>query len=205
MTTSQANSKLPPRFSAAVARGLREGAAISLGVVALVMLVALLSFDPRDPGFFFHRRSATSCTTGSGSTGAYLADFLFFLFGQAGLPAAAGARRHGHSLRARPRARPKSSSRVNMLVRLLGFVVLLLCSCALTGLHWSPGVLRQGAGGVVGMALGNGLASGLNLLGATLILLAAWAAGVARGLWHFVAARHRWPGRRGVARHPLLP
>ena len=177
MTTSQANSKLPPRFSAGVARGLREASAISLGVVALVILVALLSFDPRDPGF-----SSTGLGDGIhnrvGSTGAYLADFLLFLFGKPayllplGLGVSAIRLGRGH-------AETEVTSRANMLVRALGFVVLLLCSCALTGLHWNPGVLRQGAGGVVGMAVGNGLASELNLLGATLILLAAWAAGVA--------------------------
>jgi S-DNA-T family DNA segregation ATPase FtsK/SpoIIIE len=177
LTTSQANSKLPPRFSAGVARGLREASAISLGVVALVILVALLSFDARDPGF-----SSTGLGDGIhnrvGSTGAYLADFLLFLFGKPAylLPLGLGvtAFRLG-----RGRAETEVTSRANMLVRALGFVVLLLCSCALTGLHWSPGALRQGAGGVVGMAVGNGLASELNLLGATLILLAAWAAGVA--------------------------
>ncbi len=175
MTPSQANSKSPPRFSAGVARGLREASAISLGVVALVILVALLSFDPRDPGFSstgfgdaIHNRV--------GSTGAYLADFLFFLFGKPAylLPLGLGvtAIRLG-----RGHAETEITSRANMLVRAFGFAVLLLCSCALTGLHWSPGALRQGAGGVVGMAVGSGLASGLNLLGATLILLAAWAAG----------------------------
>ena len=55
------------RISAAVARGLRESAAIALGVIALVLAVALLSFDPRDPGFSFtgeggglHNRRNTS-------------------------------------------------------------------------------------------------------------------------------------------------
>src|SRR5262249_11810056 len=155
LTNSQANSKLPPRFSAGVARGLREASAISLGVVALVILVALLSFDPRDPGF-----SSTGLGDGVhnrvGSTGAYLADFLFFLFGKPAylLPLGIGvaALRLG-----RGATDAEVTSRANMLVRALGFVVLLLCSCALTGLHWGPGVLRQGAGGVVGMSVGNGL------------------------------------------------
>jgi len=177
LTISQGTPRTPPRFSAAVARGLRESAAISLGVVALVILVALLSYDPRDAGF-----SSTGLGDVThnriGSTGAYLADFLFFLFGKPAylLPLAIGvsAVRLG-----RGRAEAEASSRVNLLVRAAGFTALLLCSCALAALHWSPGVLRQSAGGVVGMAVGGALASGLNLLGATLMLLAAWAAGAA--------------------------
>ena len=51
MAESTAQSRAPLRFSAAVARGLRESAAIALAVLALVLLVALLSFDARDPGF----------------------------------------------------------------------------------------------------------------------------------------------------------
>ena len=177
MTNSSATPKSPPRLSAAVARGLREGAAISLGVVALVLVVALLSFDPRDPGF-------SSTGTGDaihnrvGSAGAYLADLLYFLFGRPAylLPLALGitAVRLGRGV-----ASTETSSRTNFGVRGLGFVVLVMSSCALTALHWSPGLLPQGAGGVVGMAVGSGLSSGLNLLGATLVLLAAWAASAA--------------------------
>ncbi len=177
MTNSQATPKSPPRFSATVARGLREASAISLGVVALVLAVALLSFDSRDPGFsstglgdITHNRI--------GNTGAYLADLLYFLFGRPAylLALALGvtAVRLG-----RGQTATEMTSRANGVVRALGFAVLLTCSCALAALHWNPGALRQSAGGVVGMAVGNGLSSGLNLLGATLVLLAAWAASAA--------------------------
>ena len=177
MTNSPATPKSPPRLSAAVAHGLREGAAISLGVVALVLLVALLSFDPRDAGF---------STTGTGeaihnrvgSAGAYFANLLYFLCGRPAylLPLALGvmAVRLG-----RGQASTEASSRANFAVRGLGFAVLVMSSCALTALHWRPGLLPQGAGGVIGMAVGSGLSNGLNLLGATLVLLAAWAASVA--------------------------
>jgi S-DNA-T family DNA segregation ATPase FtsK/SpoIIIE len=177
VSNSQATPKSAPRFSAAVARGLREAAAIGLGVLALVFVVALSSFDPRDPGFsstgigdITHNRI--------GSIGAYLADLLYFLFGRPAyllpLAIAVAAVRLG-----RNRAETEAVSRVNLVVRALGFALLLTCSCALAALHWSPGALRQSAGGVVGMAVGGGLASGLNLLGATLVLLAAWAASAA--------------------------
>jgi len=177
LTNSPASPVSPPRFSAAVARGLREGAAISLAVIALVVVVALLSFDPGDPGFsstgvgdVVHNRV--------GSGGAYLADLLYYLFGRPAylLPLALGVT----AVRmARARALAEASSRVNFAVRGLGFAVLLMSSCSLTALHWNPGLLPVGAGGVVGTAVGSGLSGGLNLLGATLLLLAAWAASAA--------------------------
>jgi len=177
LTHSTATPKSPPRLSAAVAHGLREGAAISLGVIALVVLVALLSFDPRDAGF-------SSTGTGEavhnrvGSAGAYLADLLYFLCGRPAyllpLALAVMAVRLG-----RGQVSAETSSRANFAVRGLGFAVLVMSSCGLAALHWHPGLLPQGAGGVIGMAVGSGLSNGLNLLGATLLLLAAWAASVA--------------------------
>ncbi len=177
MTNSPASSVSPPRFSAAVARGLREGAAITLGVIALVLVVALLSFNGDDPGY---------STTGAGnlihnrvgSTGAYLADLMYYLFGRPAylLPLALAVT----AVRmARPRASTEASSRVNFAVRAVGFAVLVMSSCSLTALHWNPVGLPAGAGGVIGKMVGDSLSSGLNLLGATLVLLAAWAASAA--------------------------
>jgi len=62
---STAQSRAPLRFSTSVARGLREGAAIALAVLALVLLVALLSFDINDNGFTT-KGGAWYCTTASG-------------------------------------------------------------------------------------------------------------------------------------------
>src|SRR6185503_19121444 len=76
------------------------------------------------------------------------------------------------------RTQGESGSRMNTAVRIAGFVLVLITSCGLTTLHWSPGQLRQTAGGVVGMLVGRGLASGLDFLGATLLMIAAWMAGL---------------------------
>ena len=83
-------------------------------------------------------------------------------------------------------------------------MIVLVASCALAALHWSSGNLPQGAGGIVGSAAGAALASGLDLLGATLLLLAAWMAGaaVAFGVsWFSVMDRlggWTWSGARWV-------
>ena len=211
MTESTAQ-RAPVRFSLSVSRGLRESGAIVLAVLALVICVALLSFDPRDPGF---------STTGQGAQihnrvgpiGAWLANVLYFLFGRPAylLPAMFGVAAWRLM---RARGDRSHSSRLNLAIRVAGFVVVLVSSCALADLHWSAGVLPQSAGGIVGSAAGDSLATGLKLLGATLLLLAAWMAGVAVafgvswltimdhiGAWTWAVvrwARERWFSKREV-------
>ena len=175
MAESHAQARNSVRFTAAVARGLRESAVIGLGVLALVLLVALATYSPDDSGFSY---TGTSPLVHNriGPIGAYLADMLFFLFGRPAFlfPVLLGA--WSWVLLRRTQGEP--GSRMNTAVRIAGFVLVLITSCGLTTLHWSPGLLRQTAGGVVGMLVGRGLASGLDFLGATLLMIAAWMAGL---------------------------
>jgi S-DNA-T family DNA segregation ATPase FtsK/SpoIIIE len=163
------------RFSDAVARGLRESAVIALAVLALLLFAALLTYSPADPGFSI-AAGAGVVHNSIGSIGAWLADVLFFLFGRPAylfpLMVALGSWR---LFRAR---KAEHSSHANTAVRIAGLVLLLLASCGLATLHWDAGVLRQGAGGVLGSLVGQGLAAHLNFLGATLLMLAAWMVGV---------------------------
>ena len=177
MTESTAQNRISLRVSAAVARGLRESSAIALAGLALVVCVALLSFDPHDPGFSFTGEGAPVHNR-IGPVGAWFADALYFLFGRPAylLPMILGVA-SWHVMRTQ--ADPARNSHLNLAVRIAGFLALLVASCALAALHWNPGTLPQGAGGVVGSAAGGALAVGLKLLGATLLLLAAWLAGAA--------------------------
>ncbi len=111
------------------------------------------------------------CTTVSAS---YV---LFFLFGRPAFlfPLVLAAACWGLQRRLKAQA---AVSRVNTLVRFAGFVLVLVASCGLTTLHWQPGALRQTAGGVAGSVVGEGLVAGLDFLGATLVLIAAWMAGL---------------------------
>ncbi len=177
MAESTAQNRVSLRVSAAVARGLRESGAIVLAILALVLCVALLSFDPSDPGFSSTGEGA-SVHNRIGPVGAWFADALFFLFGRpAYLLPVILAVAAWHVMRSR--ADSTRTSHLSLAVRIAGFLLVLVASCALAALHWSTGDLPQGAGGVVGSAAGGALASGLKLLGATLLLLAAWLAGAA--------------------------
>ena len=148
---------------------------IAIAAVALVLLTALATYSPGDPGFSF---------TGSGTVqnrigpfGAWLADVLFFLFGRPAflfplMLGSAAVALHRVSGGDEPR------SRANSAVRACGFLLVLVTSCALATLHWAPCSLPQSAGGVIGSLVGGGLGASLGFLGATLALLAAFMAGV---------------------------
>ncbi len=172
-------------MSATVTRALRESAVIGLGVLSLMLFLALVSYHPEDPGFSF---TGDGQQVGNliGRTGAWFADVLYFLFGGPAylLPLMVGFA--CYMLLRRPAAErvPVANkqlplSRANRWLRVGGFAALLVASCALASLHWDAGVLRQSAGGVVGSMLGVGLAGGVDFLGATLLLLGLWMAGLA--------------------------
>jgi DNA segregation ATPase FtsK/SpoIIIE, S-DNA-T family len=175
LADSSAQARGGARFSSAVSRGLRESAVIAIAIGALVLFMALVSYSPDDPGFSF-TGNAAPVHNRIGVIGAWLADVLFFLFGRPAflfplvLAAACWALQR--------RLTAESTSRANTLVRIFGFLLVLVASCALTTLHWQPGLLRQSAGGVVGRVVGQGLAAGLDFLGATLLMIAAWMAGL---------------------------
>jgi S-DNA-T family DNA segregation ATPase FtsK/SpoIIIE len=165
------------KLSAAVSRSLREGTLWVLGALALLLLLALFSYHPLDPGF---SDTGEPGPVGNwiGPVGAWLAGFFLFLFGRPAylfpvMLAYAGWLVH------KDQALPEMRSRINTLLRALGFVLTLVTSCGLASLHWSGVGLPNSAGGVLGELTGRGSAHGLSFLGATLLLLGLWLAGVA--------------------------
>ena len=160
-----------------MSRSLREGTLWVLGALALLLLLALFSYHPLDPGF---SDTGEPGPVGNwiGPVGAWLAGFFLFLFGRPAylfpvMLAYAGWLVH------KEQSLPDSRSRINTLLRASGFVLTLLTSCGLATLHWSGLGLPNSAGGVLGEMTGTGSAHGLSFLGATLLLLGLWLAGVA--------------------------
>jgi DNA segregation ATPase FtsK/SpoIIIE, S-DNA-T family len=180
LAESQAQARHPIRFTAGVARGLRESAVIAIGVAAIVLLIALATYNPCDPGFTIAGACPGANSPGVhnriGLVGAWLADALFFLLGRPAylVPLILGA----SAWMVHRRAPAEPASRINSVVRASGFLLLLVASCGLATLNWHSGVLRYTAGGVLGRGVGYGLKDGLGFLGATLLLLAAWMAGL---------------------------
>jgi DNA segregation ATPase FtsK/SpoIIIE, S-DNA-T family len=165
------------KLSAAVSRSLREGTLWVLGALALLLLLALFSYHPLDPGF---SDTGEPGPVGNwiGPVGAWLAGFFLFLFGRPAylfpvMLAYAGWLVH------KDQPLTDTRSRINTLLRALGFVLTLVTSCGLASLHWSGVGLPNSAGGVLGDLTGRGSALALRFLGATLLLLGLWLAGVA--------------------------
>ena len=206
-------ARAQPRLSAAVARSLREGTLWVLGALALLLLLALLSYHAHDRSFAY---AGDPGPTGNwiGPIGAWLAGFFLLLFGRPAylfpvMLAYAGWLVH------QEQALPDARSRLNTLLRAAGFLLTLLTSCGLATLHWNGAAFPSSAGGVLGELVGHGSARGLSFLGATLLLLGLWLAGVALflgitwftvmdrvGAWVlrvFEWARDRWDQRRELA------
>ncbi len=158
--------------TASVARGLRESALWILGALALILFVALASYDRADPAFSSTGQPGP-VTNLIGPLGAWLSDLFFVLFGAPAylFPVLLGVA--GWAL-FQGRTGQETADRRSLGFRGLGFLLALLSSCGLATLHFSGSAYPNSAGGVVGSMLGDSLAAAMSFLGATLLLLAIW-------------------------------
>src|SRR5690606_31396794 len=109
--------------------------------------------------------------------GAHLAGLLILLFGAPAFLFPVMIALAGWLLY-QDRRRAGAQSRAELAFRGAGFVLTLITSCGLASLHFTIESYPNSAGGVLGLFVGNGLESALSFLGATLLLLALWLAGV---------------------------
>ncbi len=160
--------------SLSVGRALREGALWVFGALALILLVALISYEPSDPGFVY-TGEADSVKNAIGPVGAWIADFFYFLFGRPSFLFPVMLAYAGFLVF---RPQPGTSSGTEIAFRAAGFALTLATSAGLATLHFNGLALPNSAGGVVGQVIGQSLSGALSFLGATLLLLALWLAGV---------------------------
>jgi len=156
LTTPATNRPLP----------LREMFLVLIGTLACFLLLAIASYSPEDPSFNYTGAN-TNTQNLVGTAGAYLADFLLFLFGWMAYLLPMGL------IFAALRLLKLRVIKANALVigvRSSGWVASLLCSCVLMYLHnYSGGSLPSGAGGVLGMALGSQGAAVFGMVGLTVL------------------------------------
>ncbi len=161
-----------------IVRLLREAGLYVLGAVALYLLISLWTYQPGDPAWS-HRGPSTAVGNAGGRVGAWLADVLYSLLGYIAylLPvmlAVSGWRLYLH------RKDPETVGWGQRLIVSGGFVLALLGACGLAGLHFAQAKTGMpfASGGWLGNAVGAGLVSAFSFIGATLLLLAIFLAGV---------------------------
>jgi S-DNA-T family DNA segregation ATPase FtsK/SpoIIIE len=164
------------RLHAVMVRSLREAALFVFGAFAIALLLALATFDPGDKGFTY-TGDPGRVANWIGPIGAFTSDVFLMLFGAPAFlfPVMLGLT--GWSL-FRPSSSP-NPSRANFALRIVGFVVTLATSAGIATLHFTAEKYPESAGGILGNMVGQGLARGFSFLGATLLLLGLWFAGVA--------------------------
>ncbi len=173
---AKASESKPQLMGLSVGRAAREGVLWVGWALALILLWALASYNPADPGFN-STGAGRGITNAAGPAGAWVSSFLYVLFGHAAylfpvLLAATGW------LGLKSRAVAGFPAGRVLGLRVAGFLVMLGASCGLLTLHFAANGLPETAGGIVGQLTGLGLAGVLSFLGATLLLLALWLAGV---------------------------
>ena len=163
-----------------IIRGLKEGALFIFGFTALYFFLALVSYDAADPSWTQSGLSGQKDINNlGGPTGALISDVFFFLFGYLAylfpvMVAFTGL------LIYRDRQKEHVFDKRGFAIRTAGFVLTILAGCALASMHdlniASP--LPVNAGGALGDILGGRMEQGFNIIGATLLLLAVFFAGV---------------------------
>jgi S-DNA-T family DNA segregation ATPase FtsK/SpoIIIE len=196
-----AKGAVGPRLTAAVTRSLREGALWVFGAVSLLLLLALASYDASDPGFSYTGEPGRVSNL-VGPAGAWLADVFLLLFGGPSFlfPVMLG---YAGFLLFRPPA-GEAPSRTTLGFRLLGFALTLATSSGIATLHFAGTTYPNSAGGILGDLVGNGLSHAFSFLGATLLLLALWFAGVSLFLGVSWLTIMDWIGNRVLAGHAWL-
>ncbi len=165
-------------FGAQMNQRLREAGMLLSFAVAGYFLVAMISFDPQDPSWS-HSGSHGYIANFGGTAGAWIADLAFYLFGFFAflLPVMSA---HNGMILVKTRNLSAEDRYQMLLVRWGGFVLTLISGCALSSLHFSiePGTMPLDAGGILGQVAGSYFSQGLGFIGATVMHLALFLAGL---------------------------
>jgi len=165
-------------ISQQMGRMLREAAFLLLLAVAGFMLLALLTYDPADPGWS-QARPMVDVSNAGGLVGAYWADLSLYLFGYLGFlfPLLIGLL---GALLFRWQRRDGKVHWGIVGVRVAGFALTLIAGAALARLHIEPmaGTVPLSSGGVLGNLVGDRIEQAFSFTGATLLALSVFLAGV---------------------------
>lgn len=170
--------KKPSKSSdrASLPRGLRESVLLILVALGAYLMLALLTYLPSDPGWTQASFDQAVNNLG-GKAGAWFADLFFFLFGYLAYLAPVMVAYSGWLLYQGGTDTQAIDYRT-LGLRWAGFLLTLAAGCGLAALHFQPAFLPDTAGGVLGNIVGSGFLAVFNYVGATLLLLALFFAGI---------------------------
>ena len=139
-----------------------------------MVLLALLTYSPADPGLFHHDNNAL-IQNKAGSAGAYLADVLFGFLGYIAylvpiifLVSAFLLFRSGKD----------KNNGINLGITIFGVFLALIAGCGLATLLWPESTLVYRAGGLLGLGIAKSFVKLFGDIGATMILFSAFIAGI---------------------------
>lgn len=162
-----------------IGRGVREGALFILLAIAMYLFIALLSFQPTDPGWS-HSGNSGEVANHGGVAGAWLADIFLYLLGYLAylLPIMVGY--SGWLVYSGSRAGRAQFDINELWLRTGGFMLALTAGSGLASMRLGAGSgrLPHDAGGILGDAVSSKLIGLFNVTGSTLFLLALFLAGV---------------------------
>ncbi|MEW6354224.1 MAG: DNA translocase FtsK 4TM domain-containing protein [Pseudomonadota bacterium] len=158
-----------------MSHGLREGAMLVCGAIAVYLFISLYTYHPADPGWS-HSGAINKVANFGGMAGAWFADVFLHLFGYLAylIPLMVG-----YSAWLVLKKRGEFNAR-QFAARFAGFVVALCAGATLATLQFTElgAQLPQSAGGILGQELSDHLVPVFSFMGATLLLLALFLAGV---------------------------
>lgn len=145
---------------------------LGISLICILLILSLVSYNPSDDAWSLSTQDNTHNSVGL--VGAYLADFLFHLFGYLAYTIPA----FGISKIIQLLNRQKRSFDEPWLVRLIGLCLLILPLCALADLSvFNNGSLPAGAGGIIGEQLNQWFLPLFSLTGSAIFWLILLASG----------------------------
>jgi len=153
---------------------LAEGALIGWVALCLILLLALLSYSPEDPGWS-HTGSREGVANLIGPAGAWMSDISFALFGLMAylLPVLLGVRAL-QILRTYFLREPSEFDSATIVLRVVGFMLVMISATSLANIQYEDiaNTYPEGMGGILGEYVGVAIISMFSHTGSTLLLLA---------------------------------
>lgn len=176
--TPQRRTPASEQASSLLVRLLKEGALIGLGAICLYLLIAMVSYDPLDPGWSKTGEN-TQVQNAGGSFGAWIADVFFSLFGYLAylFPVMIAYRAW---LVLKDRTRQDAIDWLFFGLRAVGLVLVMVAGTGIAAMHYSDGasVLPYSNGGLLGAAVSDGIFDAFNYTGGTLLMLSMFLVGM---------------------------